>query len=255
VLLSLPTTVSALRECLAQGAVPVGGATLVWATWQRDGFPERAVSLRKVPEATVIGREELGAAVLLHQVDDRVPEVLRRAAGSVGTGAVRRTATVGGNIVGSTLRCLLPAALVLDARAHVLAADRAYETDLAELVAKRPLLLALRWRAPLTSGYRKLPGDAGGPPPFVVAAAVHADGDGGRRLRVAVRDGYEVIAESAECGAGTDADVGTGARTATGDVLDALRRTPLGELPATGWEAVRDQVTETLADPALGRAH
>lgn len=251
-LLSLPTTVSALQECLAQGAVPVGGATLVWAAWQRDGFPERAVSLREVPEATVVGREELGAAVLLHQVDDRVPEVLRRAAGSVGTGAVRRTATVGGNIVGSTLRCLLPAALVLDARAHVLAAGRAYETDLAELVAKRPLLLALRWRAPLTSGYRKLPGDAGGPPPFVVAAAVHADGGGGRLLRVAVRDGYEVIDESTDCGAGTG--TGTAVGTGTRDVLDTLRRTPLGDLPATGWEAVRDQVTETLADPALGRA-
>ncbi|SDF91982.1 FAD binding domain-containing protein [Streptomyces griseoaurantiacus] len=241
-LLSLPTTVSALRERLAQGAVPVGGATLVWATWQREGFPEQAVSLREVPEATVLGREELGAAVLLHQVDDRVPEVLRRAAGSVGTGAVRRAATVGGNLVGSTLRCLLPAALVLDARARVLGGEGTYETDLAELVAKRHLLLSLRWHAPLTSGYRKLPGDAGGPPPFVVATAVHADAEGGHLLRVAVRDGYEVIAESASHDAGAGAP----------EVLDALRRTPLGALPPTAWEAVRAQVTETLADPALG---
>jgi hypothetical protein len=243
VLLSLPTTVSGIQQALAEGAVPIGGATLVWATWQRDGFPERAVSLRKLPEANVVGREELGAAVLLHQVDDRVPEVLRRAAGSVGTGAVRRTATVGGNIVGSTLRCLLPAALVLDARARVLATDRPYDTDLAELIAKRPLLLGLHWRAPLTSGYRKLPGDAGGPPPFVVATAVHADGeDGGRLLRVAVRDGYEVISESADCGTGTG----------TEDVLGTLRQTALGALPPTGWEAVQDQVAETLADPARG---
>lgn len=29
----------------------MGGATLVWAGWQRDGFPEQAVSLRNVPEA------------------------------------------------------------------------------------------------------------------------------------------------------------------------------------------------------------
>jgi hypothetical protein len=32
VLLRLPTSVSEVQECMAQGAVPVGGATLVWAT-------------------------------------------------------------------------------------------------------------------------------------------------------------------------------------------------------------------------------
>ncbi len=70
---------------------------------------------------------------------------------------------------------------------------------------------------------------------------MHTDGeDGGRLLRVAVRDGYDVISESADCGAGTQA------------VLDTLWRTPLGALPATAREAVRAQVTETLADPALG---
>ncbi|NED22567.1 FAD dependent dehydrogenase, partial [Streptomyces sp. SID9913] len=111
---------------------------------------------------------------LLHRVDDRVPEVLHRAAGSVGTGAVRRTATVGGNIVGSTLRCLLPAALVLDARATVLDRDGTYETDLSEVVAKRHLLLGLRWREPAASGYHKAPADPGGPPPLVVATAAHA---------------------------------------------------------------------------------
>ncbi|MGQ4426760.1 FAD binding domain-containing protein, partial [Streptomyces violaceoruber] len=192
-LLRQPTTVTEAQECMAQGAVPVGGATLVWATWQRDGFPELAMSLRGLPEATAVEPESLGAAVVLHRIDDRVPEVLRRAAGSVGTGAVRRTATVGGNLVGSSLRCLLPAALVLDARATALGPDRPYETDLAEVMAKRHLLLGLRWRTPLTSGYRKEPAEAGGPPPLVVATAVHADGEGGLRLRVAVRDGYDVL--------------------------------------------------------------
>jgi hypothetical protein len=45
VLVRLPTSISEAQACLADGAVPVGGATLVWATWQRDGFPEQAVSL------------------------------------------------------------------------------------------------------------------------------------------------------------------------------------------------------------------
>jgi len=224
---------------MAEGAVPIGGATLVWATWQRDGFPEQALSLRDLPEANEIGREALGAAVVLNRIDDQLPETLRRAASSVGTGAVRRTATVGGNIVGSTLRCLLPAALVLDARATVLEPDSVYETDLAEVLAKRHLLLGLRWREPIASAYYKEPGDAGGPPPLVVATAVHGDGDGRNRLRVAVRDGYEVLSDSAVCDADTE------------EVLHTLRRTAVGGLHAAAWEVVRRQVTELLARPAI----
>ncbi|MFJ3302234.1 FAD binding domain-containing protein [Streptomyces sp. NPDC086549] len=228
-LLRLPTSVPGAQECLAEGAIPVGGATLVWAAWQRDGFPEQAVSLRKVPEARVIGAEEMGGAVLLHQVDERVPEVLRRAAAGVGTGAVRRAATVGGNLVGSALRDLLPAALVLDARAVVLETDGTYETDLTEVLAKRPILLKLRWRTPLASGYRKLSGEAGGEPPLIVAAAAHAT-----ELRVAVRDGYEVLTETLP-------------RDATpGRLFDALSHTALDALPDPAREALRDQITEVL---------
>ncbi|MFI6035105.1 FAD binding domain-containing protein [Streptomyces sp. NPDC051315] len=233
-LLRLPTSVSEAQECLAEGAVPIGGASLVWATWQRDGFPELAVSLREVPEANVIGRGTLGAAVVLHRIDDTVPEVLRRAAATVGTGAVRRTATVGGNIVGSTLRCLLPAALVLDARATVLEPDRVHVTDLAEVITKRPLMLDIHWQEPLVSGYRKMPAEAGGPPPLVVAVAVHADDDGRRLLRVAVRDGYEVLSESVPCDEGP------------GQALDALERTSVAALPAEAGQAVHDQVTDVL---------
>ncbi|MFJ8542557.1 FAD binding domain-containing protein [Streptomyces sp. NPDC093586] len=237
-LLRLPTSVTEAQECLADGAVPIGGATLVWATWQRDGFPEQAVSLRDLPEATVVRPGTLGGAVVLHQVDDRVPQVLRRAAGSVGTGAVRRTATVGGNLVGSSLRCLLPAALVLDAHATVLTTEGAYETDLSEVLAKRHLLLALHWRTPVVSDYHKQPAEAGGPPPLVVATAVHADAEGRHHLRVAVRDGYEVLSGAAACDDGAD------------QALGALERTDVAALPARAREAVRRQVTGVLADPA-----
>ncbi|KUN09247.1 FAD dependent dehydrogenase [Streptomyces yokosukanensis] len=236
-LLRLPTSVPEAQECLAEGAVPIGGATLLWATWQRDGFPELAMSLRELPEANVLGREAVGGAVLLHRVDDRVPDVLRLAAAGVGTGAVRRTATVGGNVVGSTLRCLLPAALALDARATVLESDGVHETDLAELVAKRPVLISLRWREPIACAYRKLPGEAGGPPPLVVASAVHAD-EGGRRLRVAVRDGYDVVSADAAYDPGTDAQ----------ETLDALRATAVGDLPSAAWDVVRSQTAALSAD-------
>lgn len=233
-LLRLPTSLTEAQNCMAEGAVPIGGATLVWALWQRDGFPEQAMSLRSLPEATVLEREALGAAVLLHRIDDRVPDALRGAASTVGTGAVRRTATVGGNIVGSTLRCLLPAALVLDARATVLDRDGVFETDLAEVVAKRHLLLSLRWRTPMTSGYHKAPAEAGGPPPLVVATAVHAEEDGRRRVRVAARDGYGVIGGSADCTAGTD------------ETLRALESTDLGSLPPEIGDVMRREVSGVL---------
>ncbi|MFE9773297.1 FAD binding domain-containing protein [Streptomyces sp. NPDC005931] len=236
-LLRLPTSLPEAQTYLAEGAVPVGGATLVWALWQRDGFPEQAMSLRRLPEANAVEREALGAAALLHRVDDRVPDVLRRAAATVGTGAVRRTATVGGNIVGSTLRCLLPAALVLGARGTVLDADGTCEADLAEIVTKRHLLLGLRWRSPLTSGYYKEPGEVGGPPPLVVATAVHAEDDGRPQLRIAVRDGYEVVSESTRCGGGAE------------ESLHALDRTDLGSLPPRAREAVRREVTGILSPP------
>lgn len=236
-LLRLPESVSEAQECIAEGAVPVGGATLVWAGWQRDGFPEQAMSLRSLPEANVIAPGTLGAAVVLNRIDDRAPEVLAQAAATVGTGAVRRAATVGGNLVGSTLRCLLPAALVLDARATVLDQERIYDTDLAEVLAKQPLLLSLHWREPLTSSYRKLPGEAGGPPPLVVAAAVHADDEGGNRLHVAVRDGYDVLADGVTCDAGSE------------EAVLALRDTALGSLPSAGWDVVREHVTQLLARP------
>jgi CO/xanthine dehydrogenase FAD-binding subunit len=239
VLLRLPESVSEAQECMAEGAVPVGGATLVWAGWQRDGFPAQAMSLRNLPQATVIARGTLGGAVVLNRVDERVPEVLRQAAAQVGTGAVRRTATVGGNIVGSTLRCLLPAALVLDARATVLERDGVHETDLTELLAKQHLLLSLHWRDPITSSYRKLPADPGGAPPLVVAAAVHGDGHGpGRPLRVAVRDGYDVLTDRVPCAAGA---------ACSGEAIDALRATPVGTLHSAAWEVVREHVTELLA--------
>ncbi|MEU6284236.1 FAD binding domain-containing protein [Streptomyces sp. NPDC047028] len=232
-LVRLPTSVSEARECLAEGAVPVGGATLVWATWQHEGFPELAVSLRELSEANVLGRETVGGAVVLRRIDGRVPDVLRLAAASVGTGAVRRTATVGGNIVGSTLRCLLPAALVLDARATVLEPDGVRETDLAELLAKRPVLLSLRWRTPLACAYRKLPGEAGGPPPLVVASALHAEGDGnGPLLRIAVRHGYDVVAAAIPYSPDADAD----------ETRHALRSTDLTGLPAAAWAVIDSQI-------------
>ncbi|MGW1957919.1 FAD binding domain-containing protein [Streptomyces sp. NPDC001920] len=232
-LLRLPTSVSDAQECLAEGAVPIGGATLLWATWQREGFPALAMSLRELPEANVLERGAVGGAVVLHQLDERMPDALRLAAAQVGTGAVRRSATVGGNLVGSALRCLLPAALVLDAGATVLEPEGVRETDLSEVVAKRALLLSLRWPEPIASTFTKLPAEASGPPPLVVASAVHAAGDGLRTFRVAVRDGYEVLSATAT---GTDC----------ADTLPALRGTALGELPPAAWDVIGSQAAALL---------
>ncbi|MFD8815914.1 FAD binding domain-containing protein [Streptomyces sp. NPDC059627] len=229
-LLRLPTSVSEARECLAEGAIPVGGATLIWAAWQRDGFPEQAVSLRKVPEATAIGNGVLGGAVLLHQVDDRVPEILRQAAKGVGTGAVRRTATVGGNIAGSTLRDLLPAAMALDAWAEVLTADGVDRVDLAEVQAKSPVLLALRWREPVKGAYAKVADPAGGEVPTIAAAAVDTEGV----LRVAVREGYVVS------GGSVAAD--------GGGVEELFAGGALSGVSGAGRELVREQVVRVRGE-------
>ncbi len=74
----------------------------------------------------------------------------------------------------------------------------------------------------------------------MAAAAVHADGAGARRLRVAVRDGYDVLSESVPCGAGA------------APAVDALERTALGGLPAAARDVVRAQVTGLLSAPADG---
>jgi hypothetical protein len=62
---------------------------------------------------------------------------------------------------------------------------------------------------------------------------VHAD-DGGNRLRVAVRDGYDVPSGSAPCLADTE------------ETLHALRATAFGDLPTAAWDVVRSQVTGLL---------
>ncbi|MCL3999250.1 FAD dependent dehydrogenase, partial [Streptomyces lavenduligriseus] len=74
----------------------------------------------------------------------------------------------------------------------------------------------------------------GGEPPLVVASALHAEDGERRRLRVAVRDGYDVLTGTTRCDTGAE------------DALDALRDTALGDLPASAWEAVRPQVTGLL---------
>ncbi len=96
------------------------------------------------------------------------------------------------------------------------------------------MLIGLRWRTPIASAYRKLPGEAGGAPPLVVASALHAGHGAPHLVRVAVRDGYEVLSGTAP--GGTDAD----------ETLDALRGTALGELPPDAWDVVRPQVTGLL---------
>ncbi len=146
---------------------------------------------------------------------------------------MRRTATVGGNIVGSTLRCLLPPALVLNARATVMDGDGTYEAELAEVVAKRPDArhpLAPSARQRLLEGPRR-----GGRTAAAGGRHRRAHGGGRRaRLLTAVRDGDEAV--SASVPATADA----------GRVLDDLEGTALGGLPGEAWDAIRREVTDIL---------
>jgi hypothetical protein len=67
---------------------------------------------------------------------------------------------------------------------------------------------------------------------------VHADAEGRHHLRVAVRDGYEVLSGNTACDDGTD------------QALGALERTDVGALAPQAREVVRRQVAGVLADPA-----
>ncbi|MCH0539683.1 FAD binding domain-containing protein [Streptomyces sp. MUM 203J] len=236
-LLRFPTSQAEARECADAGAVPVGGATLVWADWQEHGFPGLAMSLRDLPEANALGPDRVGAAVTLDRVGAAVPHALRQAAAAVGNPMVRRTATVGGNLAGSGPRCLLPALRVLRTRALVLGRRGLAETDLDRSLAERRLLVGLRWTEPVTSACRKLRAHPDGPPP-VVAVALHAPREGSAQVRVAVRVGRELLT------AVTDTDGGPVA------VLRALRETPLAELPRDVRDVLADQVAEVLAGAA-----
>lgn len=218
-LLSFPVSLAEAQQHIAEGAVPTGGGTLLWADWQLHGFPKTAVSLRDLPEANVMGAECVGAAVPLARVDSTVPRALRQAAASVGNAHLRLTATVGGNLAGTGPRCLLPALLALEARALVLGHDGVYEQDLALSLTEHRPLISLRWHEPVASASRKLDAGAGAPPP-VVAAALHAPDRGEPHVRVAVRVGHEVLTARVDAGGGI------------GQVLDALRTSSLAAFPA-----------------------
>ncbi len=74
----------------------------------------------------------------------------------------------------------------------------------------------------------------------MVATAVHADGPGRNLLRVAVRDGYDVLSGTAPCDTGADG------------ALDTLAGTDIGALPAAARDVVREQVAG-LMDTLAGR--
>lgn len=235
-LLSFPVSLAEARRHLAEDAVPIGGGTLLWADWQQHGFPERAFSLRDLPEANVLGAECVGAAVALSRVDVSVPRALRQAAASVGNEHLRLTATVGGNLAGTGPRCLLPALVALEARALVLEPDGVREQALAAGLVEQPLI-SLHWREPVASASRKLDAGAGSPPP-VVAAALHAPDHGEPYVRVALRIGREVLTARADATGGI------------GQVVDALRTSSLATVPAELHEVMADQVSGALLKAA-----
>lgn len=100
-------------------------------------------------------------------------------------------------------------------------------------VAQPPLVRAAGQRLPQAGGGGRRS------PPLVVAAAVHAGEEGPAQVRVAVRDGYDVIAAGVPCGDGAE------------PTLDALRETAVGTLHTTGWQVVHRHVTELLGRPTV----
>lgn len=127
---SLPAALDALAECGAEGAPLAGGTWIMRAPIRHERLKSAYVGLAGVPELTRIeetdGMLAIGAGVthsaLAAAVADR-PElrVLAEAAGRSANPAIRRAATVGGNLCTTEFAAadLVPALLCLDADVEI----------------------------------------------------------------------------------------------------------------------------------------
>lgn len=92
----------------------IGGATYI------DGLPEKSLSIKDIPELSVIDKHEryidFGPAVtlnsILHMGINFLPSVLYEAVSTVSNYAVRNMATIGGNIMAKDARLTLIAPLI-----------------------------------------------------------------------------------------------------------------------------------------------
>jgi len=233
-----PRSLDAAYQCLTSGATPLGGGTLLLPAWQRDGYPERAFSLREVPEATTLGEGRLGAAVTLDRLVAVTTRALSQAAAALGTAPLRAQATVAGNLAGSGPRCLLPVLLALGARANVLTDQGLAQDSLSQALALGRTLVSLEWQEPQFSSYRKVRNGRSGLPSLAIATALHTGPGQSAHVHIAVWRDRKVFCEAFHTRGGIE------------QVLQDLRKTPLADFSPRDTDIIQAQIAEALAQEA-----
>jgi carbon-monoxide dehydrogenase medium subunit len=199
--LILATSVRQARDALGEGRVALAGGTWLMRTAVRgEVLPARFVSLGGIAALRQIEMEDdwlaIGAAVTHAKLElalQQYPQLkgLRIAASLSANPAIRRVATVGGNLcsVGFAASDLAPALLALDAEARLETKGGPLTISMAEFLARRsdllPHSLLMTLRVPLSiahSAHQRLPlRKAGDYPAAIVSLATI-----GKRLNIAV---------------------------------------------------------------------
>lgn len=203
---SLPAALDALAECGAEGAPLAGGTWIMRAPIRHERLKPIYVGLGGVPEMTRIeeadGALAIGAGVTHSVLAEAVagrPElrVLAEAAGRSANPAIRRAATVGGNLCTADFAAadLVPALLCLDAEVEIAARGGTERLPLAAFLSLRhslePGRLLTRVLVPRSaafSAHARLPlRKAGDYPTAIVSLSITRDAAGRiAQARVAV---------------------------------------------------------------------
>lgn len=270
---SLDDARAALAERGGEGAPFAGGTWIMRAPLRHEPLGRAYVGLGGVPELSRIEKEDthvrLGTNVThahlaegLHDLPDL--RVLAQAAGRSANPAVRRAATLGGNLctAGFSAADLVPALLCLDAEVDMASPSGVERLPLERFLALRPLLesghLLTRVRVPRSlarSAHARLPlRKAGDYPTAIVSLSVERD-EAGRvtKARVAVGAVEPVARRWPRLEAaliGTPLDAATAHRAATELAGEFNGR---DGIDAPGW--YRLSVLPTLVRRAVAALH
>jgi aerobic carbon-monoxide dehydrogenase medium subunit len=199
--LLMATSVSQARDALGEGRVALAGGTwLMRAAVRGEALPARFVSLGGIAALRQIEMDDdwlaIGAGITHAKLDralQQYPQLngLRIAASLSANPAIRRVATVGGNLcsVGFAASDLAPALLALDAEARLETQAGSLTLSMAKFLARRaellPHSLLTMLRVPLSvahSAHQRLPlRKAGDYPAAIVSLAMT-----GERVAIAV---------------------------------------------------------------------
>lgn len=203
---SLDTAIDALAERGAEGAPLAGGTWIMRAPIRHESLRPAYVGLGRIPELTRIeigdSHAAIGAGVTHVRLAEALADapdlqVLAEAAGRSANPAVRRAATLGGNLCASDFAAadLVPALLCLDAEVEIRSRAGTKRLALGKFLSIRQsldpgqlLARVLIPRAPGRSAHARLPlRKAGDYPTAIVSLSVTSDAAGRvAQFRIAV---------------------------------------------------------------------